>query len=96
MEPVIKERIIRGGKRVGMLAAYKFPESTCIEDRVKIGFCLCSKADKYDKELEKKICYARATTKKEFYVVPDSINTQFEEFRDRCIRYFKDCVFEQE
>lgn len=83
MEPSITQRIIRGNKRVGMMMAFK------MEDDVKLGFSLCSKQDKYNHALAKKICFARASSVKPVDV-PPSIIGDLEAFACRCTRYFKD------
>ena len=82
MEPVIKQRIIRKNKRVGMFAAYR------IGDNVAVGFSLCNPIDTYNHEMASKICYSRATSDKGI-IVPNSLAYDYDKFIDRCERYFK-------
>ena len=85
MKPMISKRIIRRGKRAGMLMAFDFGEG-----KIGIGFCLCHKGDKYDHELATKICLARAKayTEDGIALIP-SIDKEYHQFVDRCERFFK-------
>lgn len=84
---MIKQRIIKynskGGKRVGVFVADK------IDDKISIGFSLCAKADKFDEEKAMQIAISRMQNTDKLLNVPCSIYADYEIFRLKCVKYFK-------
>jgi len=89
----LKQRIVKYAngkvKQQGFLVAVKLETN-----EVKIGYSLCSRVDKYNKEVAETIAYNRAYSGKHFKF-PDSIKGEVEGFKMRCVRYFKDGVMEE-
>lgn len=82
---MIKQRIIKKGKRIGMFVALRYSEN----DKATIGYSLCSKEDTYNDELAEKIAVSRAISKKPFDI-PFSLIEDFDRFYGRAKRYYKD------
>lgn len=71
--------------RKGVMVAIPVEE----EGVVKFGYSLChTKLDKFDKEFGKNIAVGRALCDKPLSL-PDSMKKDFERFRDRCRKYYK-------
>lgn len=79
---MITQRIIKNKKRVGQFVAWK-----TVTNEVMIGFSLCSKQDKFDREIANKISHARSSSIKPL-LIPYSIKNEFFSFKERCKKYF--------
>ena len=84
---MIKQRIIKynskGGKRVGVFVAEK------IDGKISIGFSLCAKEDTFNEEKAMQIALGRMNQTNKILNVPYSIYPEYELFRNKCVRYFK-------
>lgn len=67
------------------------------DNKVVIGWSLCSSLDNFDKYFGQEIAYERGCKRFHddchFEDVPPSITEQLDNFIDRCKKYFKDCSF---
>ncbi len=77
------QKIIKNGKRVGTLVAYKFND-----EHFAIGYSLCNPSDRFNKFLSLHIAFERAL-KDIPYNFPCSIMKDVDKFIDRAERYYK-------
>ena len=74
------------GQRIGVLLG-------CIkndEQAFNIGWSLCHKKDRFDKEKAVKVAFLRSVNGSAA-PLPRAISTEYQQFVDRCFRYFKNC-----
>ena len=85
----ITQRIIKNRKKVGMFISY------VEQDKVYIGYSLCSKEDKYDNDKALKIATSRASScwGEKGIRLAHSVLTDFTKFYERCERYYKGSEF---
>lgn len=62
---------------------------TTIKNQIVIGFSLCSREDKFDRDKALAIAVGRALSPKS-QECPPSISDEACDFADRCVKYFKD------
>ena len=84
MELKISRRIIRRKKRVGMFMAFSDDQG-----KIGVGYCLCSRGDKYSHDLAYKICKSRACSAKNEIAVPESLVKDYDDFIIQCEKYFR-------
>jgi len=76
--------IRKGKKKKGVVVAVPVNE-----DKVKFGWSMCHRRDKFDKDFGKKIAIERALCNRSI-TAPKSIKKDLEGFIARATRYYKD------
>ena len=83
-EKIIMSRVFdKNYKHVGYIMGRKDEDG-----KLRIGWSKCAKGDKFDRTLGMRIAYERVyvNTLKD---VPHCVRSMYEQFQDRCKRYFK-------
>lgn len=73
----------RTGRRRGVMVGMANPDGGFL-----VGFSLCHKRDRFDRDLGLRIASARALTGSSASV-PHSMRSEMERFKQRCAKYFK-------
>lgn len=58
-------------------------------DGFRFGYSLCNRKDKFNKEMALKIAFGRAESHENYESIPHIIAKNYDEFIDRCNRYYK-------
>jgi len=63
---------------------------TVVNDEIRVGWSLCHRVDNFDRDLAKTLAVGRVFTDTKLPLSkPDSIASEIDHMKDRCVRYFK-------